>query len=338
MTYQTSGQIAKYSGLTLTYTGTLANNKWISLVDASLESNNPCTGGIAYSAIGTALGWRLRGLHSAMTPADGKHSSPKQAGDSNKLVTVDTMPLDTTKTFAVCYTEGTGVMLDSWYDSGVRFTISKVSTVVYGEATGRTARITTSGVFNGNDQFPQVAGLTLRYTGDLADNKWVALVDARSNSNKPCEIPATAAATADATHTGAVRAPGSSKTVTIPQSTLLTETDAPRTNLYALCYAETDGSTTDATWADSWIRFGISKVQSVSVTSGGLEGAFSFGTYGSVAKTATLKMTYTGTLGNNGMLTLVDNALNSGRPCIADYLSPGGQWSGTGLADRKSVV
>jgi hypothetical protein len=125
-----------------------------------------------------------------------------------------------------------------------------------------------------------VAGLTLRYVGDLAENKWVSLVASTLNTNEPCSSATIAAATADSTHTGAVRAPANSRTVTIPQSTLLSET----TPWFAVCYAETDGTTSDATWRDSWVRYAISQVRSVSVTSGGLEPSLTFSTFGHVAK------------------------------------------------------
>ena len=164
ITHKTSGQIANHASLVLTYSGTLASNKWLSLVDSTLESNDPCS----------------RGLQSATSPADSMHSSPLRAPSSGYLVTInivhqyqyslssscthlfppqvtlDSTPLDTTKSFAVCYAEVSGSHTDAWSDSGVRFTVSKVSSVVYGEETGRTPRISISGLPVGNDMFPQV--------------------------------------------------------------------------------------------------------------------------------------------------------------------------------------
>lgn len=138
VTHITTGQIANYASLVFTYSGTLSNNMWLSLVSSSLDDNDPCSSG----------------LEAATSPADAEHSGPKQA--SGREATVDTTPLSTSISFAVCYAAGTGGILDStWSDTGVRVTVSKVSSVLYGEETGRTERRTTSGQYLAEDRFPQ---------------------------------------------------------------------------------------------------------------------------------------------------------------------------------------
>merc|ERR1719446_1388530 len=112
------------------------------------------------------------------------------------------------------------------------------------------------------NRLPQVANTVVTYVGDLDNAKWVSLVDSTLNSNNPCVEGSVAGAAADSTHSGAIQAASGTKEVTIPQSTLLSET-----KIFAVCYAETDGSTTDSTWRDSYMRVTISKMQSIAAHS-----------------------------------------------------------------------
>ena len=48
------------------------------------------------------------------------------------------------------------------------------------------------------------------------------------------------------------------RVVTMPQSTLLDETKT-----FAICYAETDGTTSDNSWRDTLIRADMSKLASL---------------------------------------------------------------------------
>ena len=92
----------------LEYTGLLSADKYISLVDQTLNNNDPCVG--SYAAGG----------------ADSLHSGALHATGNSKIVTVpqtgDSL-LDATKTFAVCYAPGTGDVSDgtgldtTWADS-----------------------------------------------------------------------------------------------------------------------------------------------------------------------------------------------------------------------------
>ena len=87
------------------------------------------------------------------------------------------------------------------------------------------------------------------YAGTLANAKWVSLVDATLNVVNNIAIPcdkAVASVTADSTHSGAIQAAAGTKVITVPQYFLL---DSSKT--YAVCFAENDGTATDASWADS---------------------------------------------------------------------------------------
>merc|ERR1712196_287895 len=99
--------------LELTYAGTLASDKYVSLVDDTLNSNFPCADGSVAAA-----------------GADSQHSGVAQG--SSSVVTYDTSGMDTSKTFAACYTEGDGTSSASWVDSGIRLSVSKLTAIEYG--------------------------------------------------------------------------------------------------------------------------------------------------------------------------------------------------------------
>ena len=108
-----------------------------------------------------------------------------------------------------------------------------------------------------------MAGAQITYVGDLANAQWLSVVDASQNSNNPCVAGASAASAAGTGYSGAQRAGTGTKLVTIPQSTLLDDS-----NTYTVCYAAYgDGSSTDTTWRDSYVRFKISKMESLSAHS-----------------------------------------------------------------------
>ena len=167
------------------------------------------------------------------------------ASASSSVVTVDTLGMSTTLTFAVCYAETDGAATDStWADSGIRLTVSKVTSVEYGEAHSslpvRTWRSTN--IMAATSRLPQVAGAQITYVGDLANAQWLSVVDASQNSNNPCVAGASAASAAGTGYSGAQKAGTGTKLVTIPQSTLLDDS-----NTYTVCYASGDGSNTDTT-------------------------------------------------------------------------------------------
>ena len=94
--------------LTLTLTlisGSIANNKWISLVDETLNSGDPCLlGRVAAGIAGTS------------------HTGSLQA--INRTVTIDSRGLSSNVVFAVCYTEAMGPLYQqfdaTWTDSGIQ--------------------------------------------------------------------------------------------------------------------------------------------------------------------------------------------------------------------------
>ena len=96
---------------------------------------------------------------------------------------------------------------------------------------------------------PQSANVQLTYGGTLAASKWVALVDSTLNSGTPC-VGSQAAATQSKFVSGVVQA-DSSKVITIPSHATNTEKQLDRDKSFAVCFAETDGTSTDATWTDS---------------------------------------------------------------------------------------
>jgi hypothetical protein len=167
VSHTTSGHIANVGGhylawdgsqylttdvvpLQLTFAGSLLSDSWVSLVDATIHANFPCANSSEASAT-----------------ADGLHSGAVQGYSS--VVAYDTTELDTTKTFAVCYTEGDGTAAATWVDAAIRLTISKVETLLYGPSSSsfpvRTMRSTN--VMAATNRLPQVAGVVVTYTGDL---------------------------------------------------------------------------------------------------------------------------------------------------------------------------
>ena len=173
-------QTVQVADLELTYSGSLDNQKWVSLVNQALDESQPCdSGAVATGSAGTAYSGVLQ-----------------PAGASSKMVSVDTLGMSTTLTFAVCYAETNGTAADNtWADSGIRLTVSKVTSVEYGEAHSslpvRTWRSTN--IMAATNRLPQVAGAQITYVGDLGNAEWLSIVDASQNSNNPCVAGASAA-------------------------------------------------------------------------------------------------------------------------------------------------
>jgi len=119
-----------------------------------------------------------------------------------------------------------------------------LTSLTYGSP-ARTMGTTLAGI----NTIPQVGDTQVTYGGTLGNAKWVSLVDATLNVVNNIAVPcdkAVASVVADSTHSGSVQAAAGTKVITIPQYFLL---DSSKT--YAVCYAETDGTATDATWTDS---------------------------------------------------------------------------------------
>merc|ERR1712100_327782 len=184
--------------------------------------------------------------------------------------------------FAVCYAETDGTDTDSWVDTGLRLTVSKIIFHYGPYSTSFPVRQWLSpNVMPAINRMPQVADAIITYVGELADAKYIAMIDASLNGNNPCVDGGTAAGFADSQHSGRQVAVGAA--VTIPQATgkLL---DATKT--FTICYAETSGSNTDTSWRDSYVRVRISKIHTFSAHS------VTHKTYGSLAKTPALEITY----------------------------------------------
>jgi hypothetical protein len=198
--------------------------------------------------------------------------------------------------------------------------VSKITTLTYGSPVKTMTSTNTAAAIN---RLPQVADMVLTYTGDLEAYKWLSLVDSTLNYDNPCLTGTVAAVAADSYNSGAQRATSGTRAVNIPQAAgdLLSEFKS-----YAVCYAETDGTTSDSTWADSYIRMKISLVQSIS------SHLLTHTTYGHIASVGSsevgwdgtsytdkavtdLKLTHAGTLSTAKWVTLVDSTLNTIFPC-----------------------
>ena len=198
---------------------------WVSMVDATLNSNFPCASGTVAAAPAEA---------SVYSPPNGTSSGVDQA-DGSKVVTFDTTKMHSSTVFAVCYAETDGTDTDSWVDTGLRLTVSKIIFHYGPYSTSFPVRQWLSpNVMPAINRMPQVADAIITYVGELANARYIAMVDASLNGNNPCVDAAVAGAAADTLHSGAVTASG--KAATIPQATgkLL---DATKT--FTICYAET---------------------------------------------------------------------------------------------------
>jgi hypothetical protein len=284
VTHYTFGHIAAVTTLQLLSAGTVDFNSWLSLVDQTLNANTPCTLGSVAAA-----------------SADGQHSGAVQAGSVDKVVEVNTRNLDTTKTFSVCYSETGGY--SNWADSGIRVSMSTVAVIQYGLPT---RNMYSYNVIEATNRLPQVAGTVVTYVGDLGTAKWMSLVDSTLNSNNPCVEGSVAAAGADSIHSESIQGAAGTKEVTIPQSTLLSETKT-----FAICYADADGTTADSTWRDSYVRVMISKMRSLAAHS------VTHLTDGHIPSLGSLVLTFTGTLSSTSFTSLVDSTLASSFPCFA---------------------
>ena len=187
------------------------------------------------------------------------------------------------------------------------------------------------------NRLPRVANAVVTYVGELATNRFISFVDASLNSNNPCVDAPTAAATADTQHSGAITASGKEATVPQASGNLL---DVTKT--FAICYAETSGSTSDSSWRDSYVRVKASKIETFSAH------LVAHKTYGSLAAVSTLAVQYAGSLAASMWVSMVDATSNSNFPCAlgsnaaqsagAAASPPTSPSSGVDQADGSSVV
>ena len=117
ITHKTVGHIAKFDGLIMNYGGVVAHSAGISIVASHYNQKLPCIVGSIAGAV-----------------SDSTHSGPAQS-DAAKVVTVNTEGLDASYMYAVCYNEYSIQPSDSnWRDSGIRVSISKIDSILYGPA------------------------------------------------------------------------------------------------------------------------------------------------------------------------------------------------------------
>jgi hypothetical protein len=300
--------------LDITYTGSLQSDRFVSLVDHTFNNHFPCASGAVVA--GTA---------------DSLHSGVAQG--ENSVVTYDTTGLNTTKTFAVCYTEGDGTAAATWIDTAIRLTVSEIKELQYGgphETNFPVRTMYSTNVMAATNRLPQVQNIVVTYVGDLAGAKWLSLIDSTLNGANPCVNGTVAAAGEDILHSGAAQAASSTKVVTLPQSTLL---DATKT--FAICYAEADGSNTDLSWRDSYVRLTITQIHSLRMLT------VSHFTFGTIANHNNTELTYTGSLASNKWVSLVDETFNAKFPCADGTVAAGvqdSQHSGATEGTNLSVL
>jgi len=276
----------------ISYGSTLIYSKWVSMVDVTLNSYNPC---IVYDSA-------VPGLHAGAMD-DSVHSGVMQdiSGTYSLRLPQATL-LDDTKTYAVCYAMTDGSLYDStWQDSYLRLKISKLQSVSSHSVTHVTL-----------GQIANVGTLNLAYQGTIANNMWVSLVDQTLGSSYPCDDATITTASADAAHSGAIQAGASDKTLvfsTLGLSTSLT---------FAVCFTEGDGSSS-AAWLDSAVRVQIAKLTTIEY---GLFYPRTFTSENVVAPTSRLpqqantSLTYAGVLPSGRWLSLVQDSFNTHNPCV----------------------
>ena len=168
VTYTTTAQLAGGSAIGVTYVGSLADNMWLSLVDSVLNSEFPCSDS-----------------NEAAAASDSTHSGSTRAGTSDKIVAFNTNGL-TSPMYAVCYTEALGTTSATWIDSGMRVTNSKLTSLHYQPAASPLRDISSLDQSTLRNRLPQAANVLVTYTGNLVNEKWIALVDSTLNNNEPC--------------------------------------------------------------------------------------------------------------------------------------------------------
>jgi hypothetical protein len=111
------------------------------------------------------------------------------------------------------------------------------------------------------DTFPQTPSRQFSYVGMLEQGKWLSVIQASLNNNNPCVVGEEAAHEADNIHSGVIQANETTKMVTVPQADPSTVLNI--SGLYAICYAQLNGESTDTSWRDSYIRLQISKIEAL---------------------------------------------------------------------------
>jgi len=174
--------------------------------------------------------------------------------------------------------------------------------------------------------------------GSAGQDAWISVVDASLNSNNPCvlgtfaaEDPLNGGSSNQRQHTGASRAQSLTKDVPFTGGEWQTAGNYLATSTeFAVCYATVDGTTSDTSWQDSYIRLYTSEIYSFSAL------GVTHRTLGQIPWSPAsdqLEYTYTGSLAANARVSLVDSTLNGGFPCdsgadAAHLVDGSGSYSG----------
>jgi len=218
------------TGETFKYHGTMANGKYIAVVDAELNGGVPCDKTIA------------SGIASA------QQSGVVQASADSTLVTLpQTTLLDWDKDdgnprlYAVCAAQGDGTAADnSWEDSSIRLRVSPVTSLASHGITHHTS-----------GHIAQKSGLKLQVGGTLPAGKYVSLVDQTLNSNFPCADGTEAAATFGTVYSGPLQTTANEVTINTADMTTYDSSGGFSPTItnknFAVCFTTGDG-TTAANW------------------------------------------------------------------------------------------
>jgi hypothetical protein len=292
VTHVTDGSIARVADLRLTFTGSMSDGKWVSLVDDVQSDQFPCDPG--FRGIGTV----------PAAESDEQHSGVRNV--SAMSITVNTLTLSSSYTFAVCYTEAGGNKYSVWTDSGIRLTLSLVTSMHLGGDSGIAKKdFLSTNLAHATQTLPQIENSVLYYFGDLTTARWITFVAVHLNDANPCVNGTVAAAEADKLHSGQMEAASGTKTFILPQNASFMK----EATLFTLCYATASGSKSDATWRDSYVRFHMSKITSISASS------LTHATYGTLSRISPLEVTYNGQVAAERWISLVDGVLNAFSPC-----------------------
>jgi len=183
--------------------------------------------------------------------------------------------------------------------------------------------------------------------GSAGQDALISVVDASLNSNNPCvlgtfaaEDPLNGGSSNQRQHTGASRAQSLTKDVPFTGGEWQTAGNYLATSTeFAVCYATVDGTTSDTSWQDSYIRLYTSEIYSFSAL------GVTHRTLGQIPWSPAsdqLEYTYTGSLAANARVSLVDSTLNGGFPCdsgadAAHLVDGSGSYSGWYQASLSSL-
>jgi hypothetical protein len=277
----TFGQVPSDSSVPLTFTGSLANDTWSALVSEESNGYQPCNQ--------SAFGYGSSATQSAVVQANGN------------TWFFDTSGLDPSKTFALCYAYNSGSVNDpTWSDSGIRVTISELSTIVYSypEKSISSASVGVEAVL------PHGEDIEFSYEGSLAGNKRIALVNYALNGSNPCVYAAEITAGPDSEHSGVLTST-SEKGLTFSTSSL----DISRT--FTVCYTHGSGDSSDMSWRDSYIHIVFRRIKTLWVSGQTIT------TSATIAHYDKHEVQYVGTLDYENWISFVAENANSGSPCLS---------------------